>query len=190
VVEAPPVEISHETAIAGAEAELLWELYRVNFEPLSELAVQRQSSDHDEMMELFANRRVLKIVGRRAGQPIGFVMITNSLEDVPELSPRFLRRRYPEQAARNAIYVGVYVAVAAQHRALSLAHRLYLECWQLVANNAGVLVIDVCEFNRQAFGTDVLLRRIARAFPNSAVSELDRQTWYGMELPEPMALSR
>jgi hypothetical protein len=47
-------------------------------------------------------------------------------------------------------------------------------------------VIDVCDFNRRTFDTDVLLRQIARAFPNSNVAELDRQTWYGMELPEPM----
>jgi hypothetical protein len=50
-----------------------------------------------------------------------------------------------------------------------------------------VLVVDTCEFNRQAFDTDVLANRIARAFPNSTVAELDRQTWYAMELPEPMA---
>jgi predicted GNAT superfamily acetyltransferase len=114
-------------------------------------------------------------------------MITNWLDDVPELSPRFLRRRYPEHAARNAIYVGVYVVVAPEHRGITLFHRLYLDCWQLVANNAGVLVVDTCEFNRQAFDTDALANRIARAFPNSTVAELDRQTWYAMELPEPMA---
>ena len=186
IVEAPPVDISYETSVTGRDAEVLWEHYWANFEPLGELSVQRQYSDHEEMIELFANPRVLKIVAREAGRPVGFVMITNSLEDVPELSPRFLRRRYPEQAARDAIYVGIYVAVEPEHRGITLSYRLYLECWQLVANQGGVLVIDVCDFNRRTFDTDVLLRQIARAYPNSTVAELDRQTWYGMELPEPM----
>jgi hypothetical protein len=187
IVEAPPVDITHETVIVGPDAELLWQHYWASFEPLTELSVQKQHSDHDEMSELFANPRVLKIVGREAGRPVGFAMITNSLDDVPELSPRFLRRRYPEHAARDAIYVGVYVVVAPEHRGITLFHRLYLDCWQLVANNAGVLVVDTCEFNRQAFDTDALANRVARAFPNSTVAELDRQTWYAMELPEPMA---
>jgi len=165
---------------------LLWEHYWANFEPLTELSVQRQHSDRDEMLELFANPRVLKIVGRDAGRPVGFAMITNSLEDVPELSPRFLRRRYPEQASRNAIYVGIYVVVDPAHRGMTLFHRLYLDCWQLVAEQAGVLVVDTCEFNRQAFDTDNLARTVAQAFPNSVVDEIDRQTWYGLELPLPM----
>jgi hypothetical protein len=187
IVEAPPVDITHETVIVGDDADVLWRHYWANFEPLTELSVQKQHSDREEMIELLANPRVLKIVGREAGRPVGFAMITNSLDDVPELSPRFLRRRYPEHAARNAIYVGVYVVVAPEHRGITLFHRLYLDCWQLVANNAGVLVVDTCEFNRQAFDTDALANRIARAFPNSTVAELDRQTWYAMELPEPMA---
>jgi predicted GNAT superfamily acetyltransferase len=173
--------------IVGDDADVLWRHYWANFEPLTELSVQKQHSDREEMIELLANPRVLKIVGREAGRPVGFAMITNWLDDVPELSPRFLRRRYPEHAARNAIYVGVYVVVAPEHRGITLFHRLYLDCWQLVANNAGVLVVDTCEFNRQAFDTDALANRIARAFPNSTVAELDRQTWYAMELPEPMA---
>ena len=186
IAESPAVDITYETMVEGADAELLWQHYWANFEPLADVSVQRQVSDYEEMIELFANPRVLKIVAREAGRPVGFVMITNSLEDVPELSPRFLRRRYPEHAARDSIYVGIYVAVEPSHRGITLSYRLYLECWQLVANQSGVLVIDVCEFNRRTFDTDVLLRQIARAFPNSNVAELDRQTWYGMELPEPM----
>lgn len=186
---APAVAISHELEITGAEADLLWSHYWANFEPLTELSVQRQHSDREEMLSLFANPRVLKIVGRDAGRPVGFAMITNSLEDVPELSPRFLRRRYPEQAARNAIYVGIYVVVDPAHRGMTLFHRLYLDCWQLVAEQAGVLVVDTCEFNRQAFDTDNLARTVAQAFPNSVVDEIDRQTWYGLELPLPMRSS-
>lgn len=185
-MEAPPVDITHETVITGPDADLLWQHYWSSFEPLTELAVQTQHSDRDELLELLANRRVLKVVGREAGRPVGLAMITNSLEDVPELSPRFLRKQYPDHAARDAIYVFMYIAVAPEHRGITLFHRLYVDCWQLVANNAGVLVFDTCEFNRQMFDTDNLTRRIARGFPNSSVVELDRQTWYAMELPEPM----
>jgi hypothetical protein len=46
IVEAPPVDISYETLVTGRDAEVLWEHYWANFEPLGELSVQRQYSDH------------------------------------------------------------------------------------------------------------------------------------------------
>jgi hypothetical protein len=59
---APPVTITHEPVIVGEVAELLWEVYQANFEPLSRVAVTSQSSTYDEMIEFFANPRIHKIV--------------------------------------------------------------------------------------------------------------------------------
>ncbi|HSJ91973.1 MAG TPA: hypothetical protein VK917_07880 [Ilumatobacter sp.] len=185
-VEPAPVPISVERVITGPVAEELWRQYWANFAPLRALAVQKQHSDREEFLDLLANPDVITYVGWEGRRPVGMAMITNSLEDVPELSPDFLRARFPEQAARNAIYVGVYVMVDPNHRGITLFHRLYMECWQLAARARGVLVVDTCEFNRTAFNTDELARRIGEGFPNCTVSVLDRQTWYAAELPEPL----
>lgn len=183
---APPVRITHETVITGESAERLWECYHANFEPLEPLAILQHLYTRDEMLEEFANPRIQKIVGWQDSTPVGLAMVTNSLDDVPQISPRFLRERYPEHARRDAIYFGILVMVSPDHRGLTLFNRLYLELWQIPARAGGVLVFDICDFNRESFDTDTLTQRIADNFPRSNVGVLDRQTWYVAELPEPL----
>lgn len=183
---APPVTLTHEAVVTGDVAERLLAAYRRNFDPLAELAMQRQSSDRDEMLAEFENPRIQKIVAWERGLPVGLGMVTNHLESVPDISPAFLRTRYPEHAARDAIYIGMYVMVDPDHRGLTLFNRIYLEMWQVPARVGGLMIFDVCEFNRVTFDTDVLAERIASNFPRSSVEVLDRQTWYVAELPEPI----
>lgn len=186
---APTVVITHERVVEGEDAELLHAAYRANFDPLADLAVQAQASGREEMLAEFANPNIVKIVARERGIPVGLGMVTNHLKSVPDINPSFLRASYPDHAARDAIYIGMYVMVAPGHRGLTLFHRLYLEMWQIPARAGGVLVFDVCEFNRTTFDTDTLAERIAANFPRSNVGVLDRQTWYAVELPEPIGES-
>ena len=183
---APHLVITHELSITGPEAETLWEAYRTNFEPLAELAILQHLYSRDEVLAELRNPRIIKIVGWQDDRPVGLAMVTNSLEDVPQISPAFLRSKYPEHAARNAIYVGILVMVAPGVRGLTLFGRLSTELWQVAALAGGVLVFDVCDFNRTVFGAEKLAQRIADSFPRSDVQVLDRQTWYVAELPEPI----
>jgi hypothetical protein len=183
---APAVTITHELVITGEPAEALWRAYRENFEPLRSLAILRHFDTHEEVLDQLANPRIHKIVGWQDDEPVGLAMVTNSLEDVTEISPEFLRTKYPEYAARDAIYCGMLVMVSHALRGRTLFGRLYTELWQVPALEAGILVFDVCEFNRMMFDTDELTKRIAERFPRSAVDVLDRQTWYVAELPEPI----
>lgn len=182
----PPTVVTHELVVDGATAETLYEMYLDNMAPLAELAVLRHIDTKDDLLGLFANPRIVKIVAWQANEPVGLAMVTNSLEDVTEISPAFLRARYPEHAARNSIYVGMLVLVSKHLRGLTVFNRLYTELWQVPASDAGVLVFDVCEFNRTMFDVDSLSQRIASLFPRSSVETLDRQTWYVAELPEPL----
>ena len=76
--------------------------------------------------------------------------------------------------------------VAPGARRLTLFSRLSAELWQLVAVDGGVLVWDVCDFNRVTFDSEAVAQRIADSFPRSDLRVLDRQTWYVAELPMPM----
>jgi hypothetical protein len=183
---AEPITITHEQTVTGVTAELLWDAYRQNFEPLAELAMLQHFYSHDEILAELANPRILKIVGWQGGKPVGMGMVTNDLDVVPQISPQFLRAKYPEHAARNAIYFGILVMVSPKLRGLTLFSRLYTEMWQVPALDNGVFAFDICEFNRIRFDTDELTRRIAQAFPRSTVGVADRQTWYVAELPEPI----
>jgi hypothetical protein len=182
----PPISITHERSITGELAEELWEAYLENLGPLAEVAVLSHLDSHDEMLAQFANPRILKLVAWEGALPVGLGMVTNCLEDVAEISPAFLRVKYPEYAARNAIYVGMLVMVSPGQRSDTAFSRLYLELWQVPARADGILVFDVCDFNRETFGVDEMSRRIASNFPKSSVEVLDRQTWYVAHLPQPL----
>ncbi len=98
---AAPITITHELSITGLKAEALWEAYRTNFEPLAELAVLQHYYSRDEVLAELANPRITKIVGWQVNTPVGLAMVTNSLEDVPQISPAFLRSKYPAHAAET-----------------------------------------------------------------------------------------
>ncbi len=180
------ITITHETVVVGAPAEALYEAYLESILPLTSLAVLKHLDSKAEVLANLANPRIEKIVGWQGDLPVGLAMVTNSLEDVSEISPDFLRSKYPEHAAKNRIYVGMLVLVSPRLRGLTLFGRLYTELWQVPALAGGILVFDVCEFNRTMFDTDLLAKRIADNFPRSSVELLDRQTWYVAELPEPI----
>lgn len=182
----PPITVTHHEVVDGELADELWASYRANFEPLAELAILQHYYSQAEIREEFENPRIDKIIVWQDGRAVGLGMVTNSLEDVPQISPRFLRRRYPEHAARDAIYFGILVMVSAPQRGLTIFSRLYTELWQVPARAGGVLVFDICEFNRELFDTDALAERIASQFPGGSVSVLDRQTWYVADLPAPI----
>ena len=181
-----PVTVSIESVVTGDNAEKLWETYRANFAPLAELAMLQHMFPREEILAELANPRIQKIVGWEGADPVGLGMVTNHLESVPQISPDFLRGRYPDHAARDAIYYGILVAVSQQHRGLTLFNRLYTELWQIAALDGGVLAFDICQFNREAFDTDALTARIASSFPDSSISTVDQQTWYLAELPTPI----
>jgi hypothetical protein len=181
-----PIVITHERQIDGANAEALWEAYRENFTPLAELAMLQHLYSRDEILAELANPDILKIVGWQEGRPVGLGMVTNVLEAVPQISPEFLRTKYPDHAARQAIYFGILVMVSPRVRGRTMFGRIYTELWQVPAKAGGVLAFDVCEFNRTLFDADALASRIASQFPRSHVGVVDRQTWYVAELPEPL----
>lgn len=181
-----PVTITHETVITGHTADVLLAMHLASFAPLDELAIQRQTGDERELRAVFADPRFTKIVAWKLGQPVGLGVLTNHLDLIPELSPAFLRARYPHHAARDAIYIGIYVTVSSEHRGITLFSRITTEMWNVPAKADGILVFDICEFNREMFATDQLTLQIASAFPRSRVSTVDRQTWYVAELPEPV----
>ena len=147
--------ITHELSITGEVADQLWDAYRLNFEPLATLAVLQHFYAREEMLAEFANPRIVKIIGWSEGKPIGLAMVTNSLDDVPQISPQFIRAKYPTHAEANSIYFGILVMVSPEVRGRTLFARLYTELWQVPALAGGVLVFDICDFNREMFDTDV-----------------------------------
>lgn len=181
-----PIRITHERVMTGRSAARLCDAYEVSFGPLAPLAIQHQSDNRERVLVDLADERILKIVAWQGDEPVGLGMVTNHLELLEQISAPFLQARFPEHSARGAVFVGMYVMVASALRGLTIFSRVYTEMWQVPARVGGVLVFDVCEFNRTTFDADGIAQRIADTFPHADLQVIDRQTWYAVELPEPL----
>ncbi|HEV8298558.1 MAG TPA: hypothetical protein VGQ20_14730 [Acidimicrobiales bacterium] len=161
----------------------LWQLYAEAFEPMRELALLCHLYPRELFEELVADARVFKVIGWRDGQPVAFAAVTNVLDLVPQISPPFLRRRYPEQALRQAIFFAMFICVAERFRTSTMFARLIAGMGQVAATREGLVVCDISQVNRDA-DLDSLIGRIVNWFPGSRFDEIDSQHYYAAVLPE------
>lgn len=180
------VTITRAAVVDGALAEQMWDFYRANFEPLTTRAILQHLFTRDEVLAELTNPKITKIIAWSGGEPVGLGLVTSDLESVPQVSPDFLRVRYPDHAARGAIHYGIMVVVAPSYRGRTLSARLSLELWRVAAEDRGVLVFDVCNFNRTELAGDALAEFLAAQFPGASVAVVDQQSWFVAELPNPL----
>lgn len=163
----------------------LWAAYVEAFGPLREKALLTHQYSRAEFDELMDDERVYKLVARCKGRPIGLGVITNHLELAPQISPEFLRSRYPDLAERNAIYFGIMIFVSAERRRQILFAQLAGAMGQLAALDNGLLVFDICEYNRENLRLDSQLEHVAKWFPESNFTKIDTQSYYAARVPVP-----
>jgi hypothetical protein len=178
--------VTRQLVVEGDVAEAIWEMYEEAFTPLDELAAQRHLWTREEVLAELANPAIVKFIGWSGDRPVGLAMITNELELVPMISPAFLRRRFPEQATRNAIFYGIVIFVRPGFRGKTLFARLGSLMGQETARHGGVVLFDVCSYNREHRAVDDNLSQLAVPFPNSSMMLVDQQSWFAIELPEPL----
>lgn len=161
----------------------LWDLYFDAFEPLQELALLNHLYPRADFEAMLADERVSKLIAWVEGAPVGLAMITNELELVPQISPRFLHARYPEQAADRAVFFGIMVFVADSHRRSTTFARLIAGMGQITAEASGVVVFDICRHNLAAIELDKQIASISRWFPGSSFEQIDEQHYFAATLP-------
>ena len=186
-VEWTKLTTTRELVIVGERAEALWEMYREAFEPLGTRAIQQHLWSKEEILGELANEQIIKFIGWRGDEPVGMCMLTNNLDLVPMISPEFLRSRFPEHAERDAIFYGIMIFVRAGFRGKTMFARLGTLMAQETAQHGGVVLFDMCAFNREHGSLDENLGKLARPFAGSAMSLVDQQSWFAVELPTPLA---
>jgi fatty acid desaturase len=188
-VQTPPrsrgVSVTISNRVDAAHLDRLWDIYLTAFEPLRELALLNHLYTRDVFDSLVLDDRVFKIIGWVDGEPVGVAAATSHLDLVPQISPPFLHRRYPELAARDAIYFGIFVCVDPAIRSNSLTARLIAGMGQVAATRAGVIICDVSQYNSDA-GVDRIINRVSDWFPNSSFGRIDSQHYFAGVLPEPL----
>lgn len=163
--------------------DALWDLYLGAFEPLQELALLNHLYPRADFDALLDDERITKLIARSDGEPVGLAMITNELQLVPQISPPFLHARYPEQAARQAVYFGIMVFVAEGHRRSTAFARLIAGMGQITAGVGGVVVFDICRHNMASIELDRQISSISRWFPGSSFEQVDEQRYFAATLP-------
>jgi fatty acid desaturase len=163
----------------------LWSIYSTAFEPLRELALLNHLYPREVFDELVRDDRVFKVIAWIDDEPVGVALVTNHLDLVPQISPPFLHRRYPEFAAREAIFFGIFVCVEANARAKSVTPRLITGMAQIAAARGGVVICDISQHNSD-MGVDRMVGRITDWFPNSSFGLIDSQHFFEAIYPEPL----
>jgi fatty acid desaturase len=179
------VSVTISNRVDAAHLDRLWDIYLTAFEPLRELALLNHLYTRDVFDSLVLDDRVFKIIGWVDGEPVGVAAATSHLDLVPQISPPFQHRRYPELAARDAIFFGIFVCVDPAVRSNSLTARLIAGMGQVAATRAGVIICDVSQYNSDA-GVDRIINRVSDWFPNSSFGRIDSQHYFAGVLPEPL----
>jgi hypothetical protein len=167
-----------EAAIDSEHAQEFWELYLTAFEPLRTRAAARQVLHRDEFFAEMTDSRVWKYVAWIDGnRPVALATMTNCLETVPWISPEYFRARYPEHAARDAIYYLGFTLVHPNHRDPRIFEAMFrLGMQRLIADRA-VCAWDLCAYN-QGMGFADRIETLLHRWADVEVLAIDSQTYW------------
>lgn len=175
--ETGKLKVTIEERIDDADIEIFYELYEQAFGPLRTKAAARQVLHPEEFREEMVDPRVMKYVTwSEDGEPLSLTTLTNDLATIPWISPDYYRAKFPEKAARGAVYYLGFTLVRNDARLQSVfSDVVALLISRFVAENA-VMCIDICSYNI-SIGFDDVLRRLGTGV-QTPLDELDAQTYF------------
>lgn len=169
--------VTIEEEMGAAEVDMFFGLYEEAFGPLRTLAAARQVLHANEFREEMNDPRILKYVVRSAGgTPLALSTLTNDLTTVPWVSPEYYAAKYPERAARNAVYYLGFTLVRNDSRLKSVFRGVVDLLIERMASEDAVLCLDVCAHN-DGMGFAEALRRMGHA-TQTPLDVVDTQTYY------------
>ncbi|MET8649627.1 hypothetical protein [Nocardia aurea] len=181
----PEVSVTVETSIPDAGIEVFHRLYEEAFGPLRTKAIARQVLHRAEFREEMIDPRVLKYVARTPdGEPIGVTTLTRHLETVPWISPHYFAARYPEHAARNAIYYAGFTLVAPSARQGAAFHAMIKSVVQVLVAERAAVGWDICSYNNTQLSFADSIRAVLDEQANVEVAVEDSQTYYTAQFTE------
>ncbi len=171
--------IAIEPVIPEEQAEDFYTLYLAAFEPMKSRAAARQVLHRDEFLHDMKDPRVAKYVARDAGgRAMGLSTLTHDLDTIPWISPEYFQHRYPEHAARNAIYYLGFTLIHPRHRNPPLAAAMLRAVMDTVAEAQAVLAYDICAFNDTVLRFGANVEAQFRRHAAVTVETIDTQTYY------------
>ena len=176
-----PLRVSRRPVIEEVEATALYPVYEAAFGHLRTRAAARHVLDLAEFVEELGDARIDKYVAETdEGVFLGLSTLARDLAAVPWASPEYYVRRYPEHAARGAIWYLGFTMVDASAQRGGTFHAM-LEEMMVQARAAGVVVgWDACGFNIDETGiNDAIVRAVQRG--RGVTAEVDRQAYFTVD---------
>ncbi|WP_433711194.1 hypothetical protein ACQP2U_33780 [Nocardia sp. CA-084685] len=176
----PELKVTIESTIPDDRIDMFHLLYEEAFGPLRTKAIARQVLHRSEFREEMIDPRVVKHVARTAtGEPIGVTTLTKHLETVPWISPEYFAARYPEHAARDAIYYAGFTLVAPSARQGAAFHAMIKSVVQVLVAERAAVGWDICSYNNTRFSfADSIRAVLDEQAANVEVAVEDSQTYY------------
>jgi hypothetical protein len=148
-----PVKIEVHDQVSGELLERAWRLYDEAFRDLNAMTVQRHLMTPAEFDAVMADRRVDKYLALSDdGELLGLAPYTNDLDAVVLISPAYFARRWPQHFERRAVWYCEFVAVPGHQKGVFVD--LITELYRRAEEMRGVIGLDVCRFNVEAFHLD------------------------------------
>ncbi|HEX5741688.1 MAG TPA: hypothetical protein VFY17_09075 [Pilimelia sp.] len=166
-----------EEVLPAGAVDGFYQLYQAAFGPLATRAAARHLLSAEEFAAEMADPRIAKHVAwGEAGEPVAMSTVTTDLSAVAWISPDFYAARYPEHAARRAIYYMGYTLVRPECRNQGIYHRFNLRIAVEAKRAGGILALDVCGFNQSRRLPDSVAA-MARQL-GAEMTEVDVQRYY------------
>jgi hypothetical protein len=122
---------------------------------------------------------VLKFVGwDRNGDPAAMLILATDLRHVSWISQEFYESRYPEQAARKAIFYVVAALVRPTARGSLWFRAVLLESIKYAASRRGVGCIDCCQHNVENVQIPRIVDRLSASVAEVEPQEIDTQSYF------------
>ncbi|BDU08048.1 hypothetical protein [Nocardia cyriacigeorgica] len=173
------LHVTVETTIEPERAERFHELYEQSFGPLRTRAAARQVLHRDEFLAEMSDPRIHKHVARTgSGEPVGVTTLTKYLETVPWISPEYFNARYPEHAARDAIYYAGFTLVAPSARQGAAFHVMIESVVRVLVAERAAVGWDICSYNNTRFCFADGIGAVLEEQADVEVAVEDSQTYY------------
>jgi hypothetical protein len=168
------------TAVDPVTIERFWHIYVAAFEPLVTKAAARHMLTFDEFAAEMTDDRIDKYVATaNDGYIYGITTVTTDLSAVPWIEPDFYLSRYPEQAARGALFYLGFTLVDPSRRPFRVFKDMMDTVCRRFAAARGVCGMDFCDHNaRGAVG------KVVRALPTTfgaTIEEVDTQFYKALD---------
>lgn len=177
------MKISIESVLTDKAIEALYPTYVAAFEPLLTKAAARHVLTAEEFAKEMNDPRIDKYLVRDdVGQAVALTTVSSDLSVIDWINAHYYTARYPDVAARGALFYLGYTLVDRTRRRSVALQLMAGELNRRVAEVQGVVGFDICQYNV----THGIGRQPAHLLRSCRqIETLDTQTYYAADFREP-----